>query len=263
MRWTAAVLIVLAAAAGGCARRIVAPGTPAWIQSDTAVALHGHALKLHLSTPVPPVTGPLLVYATGDAGWFRKDRELFDHVAGSGFPAVGFSSREYLRHLGSGVDVIGGGVLVSDYAAVIGAALRSLGLPSGTPAVLVGKSRGAGLAVAAASESSWFRRRLKGIIAIGLTREEEYVRSRFWRRPPQREVLDTYAALTAIRRLPVSVIQSTRDEYVTAGEARVLMGGDTAERHLRPVDSQDHNFGGARDAMYDTMRRELRWIVDR
>ncbi len=225
--------------------------------------LHGHALKLHLSFPIPPKTEPLLVYATGDVGWFWKDREVFDHIAAFGYPAVGFSSREYLRHLGPRRDVIRSGAVAGDYAAVIRAAEDALGLPPGTRAVLVGKSRGAGLAIAAASASPSLRQRLDGIIALGLTREEEYVRSRFWHRSKRGEMLDTYAALASMRTVPVAVIQSTRDDYVTASEVRELVGADTARRHVRAVVSRDHNFDGARDVMYDTVQLELQWILDR
>lgn len=263
MGWKAAAVLVVAAAVSGCARPPVAPGTPGWVHSEASVPLHGHALRLHLSNPIPPCPGPLLVYATGDAGWFLKDREIFEHVAAFGYPAVGFSSREYLRHLGPGIDVIRSGAVAIDYTAVIRTAQQALGLAPDTPAVLVGKSRGAGLAIAAASESASLRQRLKGIIAVGLTREEEYVRSRFWRRAHGGGMLDTYAALASIRELPVAVIQSTHDGYVPAAEVRELVGSDSEERHVRAVDSRDHNFGGARELMYEAMRHELQWIVRR
>jgi dienelactone hydrolase len=259
-RWAA--ILPLAAALSACATHVPRPGSPGWIQSETSVLLHGHALKLHLSNPIAPADGPLLVYATGDAGWFWKDRELFDRITAFGYPAVGFSSREYLRNLGRGIDVIRSGAVAADYAAVIQTALQALGLWPGTRVVLVGKSRGAGLAIAAATETS-MRGRLQGVVAVGLTREEEYVHSRFWRRSQKTEMLDTYAALADLPRLPVAVIQSTHDDYVPAAQARELMGGDTADRHLKSVESRDHNFGGARDILYETVQRELQWIVDR
>ena len=254
--------LLLAAAAAGCAPPRPRPGAPGRIRSEASVALHGHSLKLHLSTPVPPREGPLLLYATGDAGWFWKDRELFDRIVELGYPAAGFSSREYLRHLGHGVDIVRSGTVARDYDAVIRAAEQALGLPAGTPAVLVGKSRGAGLAIAAATVP-WVRGRLQGLIAVGLTREEEYVRSRFWRRSKEADMLDTYAALRDLGQLPVAVIQSTHDDYVPAMRARELIGADTADRHLRSIESRDHNFGGARDALYVELQRELQWIVKR
>lgn len=164
-----AAILTFAVGLSACASSAPRPGAPGWIRSETSVLLHGHALTLHLSTPLPPAGGPLLVYATGDVGWFWKDRELFDRVAAFGYPAVGFSSREYLLHLGRGTDVIRSGVLAADYSAMIRAARQALGLTPGTRIVLVGKSRGAGLAIAAAGEPS-LRRRLQGVIAVGLTR---------------------------------------------------------------------------------------------
>jgi pimeloyl-ACP methyl ester carboxylesterase len=220
---------------------------PGWVESETSVVLHDHSLTLHLSSPLPARPGPLLVYTTGDAGWFWKDRELFDHIVTFGYPAVGFSSRDYLRHLGRGVDVLRSGAVAHDYSEVIRTAKQALGVPPDTRVVLVGKSRG----------------QLQGMIAVGLTREEEYVRSRLWRRPKTGDMLDTYAALKDLRDLPVAVIQSTHDDYVPAAEARDLLGSDTDDRQLRSIESSDHNFGGARDVLYEEMQRELRWILDR
>ena len=236
----------------------VPPGSPPLVTSETSVTLHGHSLRLHLSKPATGEPGPaLLVYATGDAGWWGKDREIFTHLATWGYPAVGFSAREYVHHLGNArvhpADVAG------DYTAIIGAALSGLGLPSSVRPVLVGKSRGAGLSVAAAVDPP-FNATMAGVLAVGLTREEEYVHGRP-HQPPERAMLQTYARLDDIGSVPVAVIQSTNDQYIPASEARQLFGPDTNSRELVPVISRDHNFGGAVDRLYQEMERSI--AVDR
>lgn len=243
---------------------VVLPGARP-VMSEAAVPLHGHALKLHLSAPPREQAGDaavpvLLVYTTGDAGWWGKDRDIFTHLKAWGYPVVGFSAREYVHHLGTGA--VSPQQIAEDFAAVVRTAESVLGLPSSTRAVLVGKSRGAGLSVAAAGRFS-MSPGLAGVLAVGLTREEEYVYRGFHRRSRPPVMLQTYGYLPRLGRLPVAVIQSTRDNYVPAEEARRLFGPDTSSRELVPIDSRNHNFDGALDRLYDEMERSIQWIVQR
>lgn len=251
--------LVVAVAPVACAYHLP-PGSTPLVTSETSVMLHGHQLRLHLSKPATGVPGPaLLVYATGDAGWWGKDREIFTHLTTWGYPAVGFSAREYVHHLGS--DQVHPADLAADYTAIIAAAMSGLGLRPDVRPVLVGKSRGAGLSVAAAIDPP-FNATMAGVLAVGLTREEEYVHGKP-HEPPELGMLQTYARLDDIGRVPVAVIQSTNDQYIPAGEARQLFGPDTTSRELVPVMSRDHNFGGAVDRLYQEMERSIAWIVRR
>ena len=149
--------------------------------------------------------------------------------------------------------------MASDYLAIITTAVAALRMPPATRAVLVGKSRGAGLAVGAAIDSQ-LNATLAGVLAIGLTREEEYVHGS---RSQELVMLQTYARVEDLGQLPVAVIQSSNDEYVPAAEARQLLGPDTAWRVLVPIESRDHNFDGATDVLYREMKRSLQWILHR
>jgi fermentation-respiration switch protein FrsA (DUF1100 family) len=246
---------------GLCACATMAPGAgPRPLTSVTAVRLHDHALTLHLSAPATAARGILLVYATGDAGWWGKDRDLYNHLRTWGYPAVGFSAREYVHHLGK--ETLRPQEVALDYDAIIRAAESSLHLPPSTRAVLVGKSRGAGLAVAAAGPNA-LKARLAGVLAVGLTAEEEYVRRRPRRLPRQVVMLETYSYLQRVGAVPVAVIQSTRDNYIPADQARRLFGPDTPLRALVAIDAEDHNFGGAVARLYAEMEHSLRWLIER
>lgn len=74
-------------------------------------------------------------------------------------------------------------------------------------------------------------------------------------------MLQTYGALPELGAIPVAVIQSTRDDYVPAAEARRLFGPDTPSRELVPITAADHNFAGALAELYAQMERSLEWIV--
>lgn len=229
------------------------------VLSTASVRLHNHVLPLYLSAGTTG-HGPLVVYATGDGGWFGKDKEIFNTLVPWGYPVVGFSARDYVHHL-DGKRALEPEELADDYAAIIAAADLALGLPADTRVVLVGKSRGAGLQTVAAGPPR-LRPQLLGLLAIGLTHEEEFARVRS---PPgdpagPLAMAQLYDLLPHLAAVPIAVIQSTRDQYVPAAAARALFGPDTTTRRLIPIDASDHDFGGARARMYDELRRNLDWL---
>jgi Bacterial virulence protein (VirJ) len=209
---------------------------------------------------------PLLLYATGDGGWRSADRGLFQHLARWGYPVAGFSARHYLEHLG--FEATTRAHVAEDYGHLIAFAKYALELPGDTPTVLVGFSRGSGLAVVAAGQPE-LQPLLSGVLAVALTDEEEYVREHGTRAgrdrrdvsAPERAALRPYDQLTRLDRLPVAVIQSTQDGYLPAAQARQLFGPDDERRRFHAIRAGNHTFAGARDALYEQARVALEWIV--
>ena len=229
--------------------------------------LGGERIEVHLVRGAGArARGPLLLFATGDGGWRSADRGLFHHLALWGYPVAGFSARHYLEHLR--FEATTPAHVAEDYGQLIAFAQRELELPGDTATVLVGFSRGAGLAVAAAGQPT-LQPRLGGVLAIALTDEEEYVRSYRTRtgRDPRdlgaRELLALrpYDVLKAVGRLPLAVIQSSRDGYLPATRARELFGPDDERRRFHAIAARSHTFAGARDALYEQARVALQWIV--
>jgi fermentation-respiration switch protein FrsA (DUF1100 family) len=213
-----------------------------------------------------PSRRPLLLYATGDGGWRSADRGLFQHLALWGYSVAGFSARHYLQHLR--FEATSPAHVAQDYGDLITFAKKALELPSDTPTVLVGFSRGSGLAVVAAGQSE-LQPLLCGVLVVALTEEEEYVRDdkkRAGRDPAnlsdrQLVMLRPYDVLASLDRLPLAVIQSTEDNYLPAARARELFGPDGDRRRFYPIRAGSHTFAGARDAMYEQARVALEWIV--
>lgn len=262
------VVTAMALTAGACAHRPALRPSTAPVQFDRSLDFYGHALHVHLARPAHLRPGtPLLLYATGDGGWRGGDKEVFRRMIKWGYPVAGFSAPEYLNHLGFVSGTTTPSRLAEDYQRLIDFARTSLNLPVSARTVLVGVSRGAGLAVVAAGRPE-VHSELAGVLAVALTKEEEYVRHYRIRRGkspsdmPKQElvVFETYTYLDRLTTLPLAVVQSTNDDYLPAAAARDLFGPDTETRRLLAIDARDHKFNGAREALYERMASALAWI---
>jgi Bacterial virulence protein (VirJ) len=260
----ASVALALVASAG-CVHRVplLIPGAPVRFEID--LPFDNHVLELHLSRPCTiDAAHPLVLFATGDGGWRGKDKDAFEHLTEWGYPVAGFSAPSYLTHITRHTHATTPADVARDYARIIGIAKERMGLAASTPTILLGVSRGSGLAVAAAGEPDLLPP-LAGVVAVALTREEEYVQRPKRRRnapraDPEMAVLDNYEYLPRLRTLPLSIIQSTHDDYLPAEEARRLLGPDSALRQLHPIVSRNHSFSDARTPLYAQMQASLSWV---
>ncbi len=233
-------------------------------------------LELHTSRPAGDDAGrPLVVFVTGDGGWHRKDLDTYKHLIRWGYPVAGFSAPDYLDRLAGGAASLRPDQLARDFQTIIDAARDDLGVRPATRVLLVGVSRGADLVVIAAAQRA-LRRQVSGVLAVALTREEEYVRRprrlfRFRRRAAAAPaaagdddddlvMVEPYRALRRIA-APVALIQSSNDGYVRAADARVLFGPDDAVRQFHAIESRDHSFSDRRGELFREMQASLAWLA--
>jgi hypothetical protein len=252
----------------GCAHRPAVRSPQKPVELQRTMTLYDHPLDLHLARPAQLQPGtPLLLYATGDGGWRGKDVETYRRMIRWGYPVAGFSAPSYLQHLGYVSGTTTPGRLARDYQRLSEFAKQTLNLPTTTRTILVGVSRGAGLAVIAAGRPE-LNVELAGVMAVALTKEEEYVRHyrvKRGRSPsdmPTRELVEfqTYEYLDRLQSLPLVVIQSTGDAYLPADAARDLFGADTALRRFFAIRSRDHSFTDAREELFERMASSLAWM---
>jgi hypothetical protein len=214
--------------------------------------------------PAPPAR--LVVYATGDGGWFGAASDMFRSIAREGYATVGFSSRAFLRIERPRNAPLNARRLADDYAVILARARQALGVAAGPTAILTGWSRGAAFSAIAASEPA-LDGQLLGVIAIGLDRGEDLTVD-----GPQDETdegsasdpgrhwpLEPYARLKDIGTLRCAVIQSTHDNYLPAARARVLFGPDSPTRRFYSVEASNHRFSGGEDAFVAALASALSW----
>src|SRR4030095_5803547 len=88
----------------------------------------------------------LVLYASGDGGWFGAAVDMFHVIGDAGFYAVGLSSRTLLPQPPGGQPLAIADIS-EDYQAILVQASEVLHLPPQRRAILTGWSRGASLAV--------------------------------------------------------------------------------------------------------------------
>lgn len=268
--WTTAITLSLLALSGcSLVLRTRTETTPAAREFTTTVLLHGKPLELHLTVPRTPAADHVVVlYASGDGGWFGTAVDMFRQIGEAGYFAVGFSSRAFLkieRPRGALVTAV---QLAAEYELILAQAHNALGVDATSPAVLTGWSRGAAFSVLVASERT-AQDHILGVIAIGLAEGEDLAidgaedetddgtalpDARRW-------PFDTYARIARLDSLPCAVIQATHDNYLPALRARQLFGPDTLLRRLYSVDARNHRFSGGRAAFDAAFLDAIRWVV--
>ncbi len=232
------------------------------------VWLHGKSLDLHLGIPhTGRQKNVLVLYGSGDGGWFGAAVDMFKDIAQMGYPVVGFSTKSYLKLLGYNPEPVSVEELTTDYEQIMQQAQRDLALPAETQTILTGWSRGAAFAVLVASEKA-VQRQLAGVVVIRLPDKEELnIRIRGkkilvanYAVTRQHVVFDTHERIPRVAPLPLSLIQSTGDDFLPAVEARPLFGGESDNKKFFAVQARNHRFSGGRQEFVRSLKESLVWV---
>jgi len=261
-----ALALLLAPGLTGCVRHLFSePGL--FDVRREMVQLPDSTLKVTYVTPLAPQPPPFLIlFVSGDAGWQGASKPVFKHMAKRGYYIAAYNSRQALKitkQSGKKLTLVEGTV---DLTSIIDQARRALGLPDKTPTILTGVSRGASMVVFGAANKK-MQPVLAGAVAVALTREADYLGA-----PgpsvhlpgietDEKGQIQLYPAIDRVGSLPIAVIQSTGDKYVTAAEARRLFGPDTPTRRLYSVEASNHGFRGGRDELMRDLDAALAWIA--
>jgi hypothetical protein len=258
---------LLCASAGGCASNVppATEGSPAPRVTSGRVTLHGRPLELHLAAPVRADASRVLVlYASGDGGWFGAAVDMFRTIAGAGYYTAGFSSRAFLRLERPKGSLVSAEQLAEEYERIIGDAHSLLSLAPDVPTIVTGWSRGASFAVLVASEPL-LKPHLAGVVAIGLAEGEDLAVSDDdddeggANGAPQVWPFEPYKRIPEIDPLPCAVIQASGDNFLPAARAKTLFGPETPLRRFYTVEASNHRFSGGRTAFASDLLDALRW----
>ena len=205
------------------------------------------SVSVWVARPLGEASRPLVLHLTGDSGRHGLDLQLFTAVTRWGYPVAVLSSPAWVDTLADGVATRE--CLARDLDVVARAAARATGVPEEERVVLLGQSRGAGLAVEAAADAA-LRERLRGVVALGLC--------------PRRSGCGGATAsggpIATGRSSPACRSRSSsprRDRYMSAADARKAFGPDTDLHVLHPIEANSHTFVGGREALLEQLRTSL------
>ena len=246
---------------------LLAAGNQPYEERKEEVKFVRGSIGLWCAKPANPRSPTFLViFASGDGGMHGVSKAIYKHIAEQGHYVAAYSSREALKPVKSSERFMTFPEAAEAITTLVREARRLLNLPDSTPTIVSGNSRGASMVVFAAGEPS-LKPHICGGVAIALTRESDYITPPG---PAERDAgikLDEkggvllYPALDRLGSIPIAVIQSTNDSYVTSAESRQLMGPDTPTRRLYEVQASNHSFGGGQDQLLRDLDEALNWIA--
>jgi alpha/beta superfamily hydrolase len=233
----------------------------------TDLTVRGKTLTLMIYRPnAPPskVKGTVIM-GSGDVGWVGLAASMAAFLSGEGYVVVGVNVRQYLSSFTSRGSHLTPSGVPDDYAR-IAAYLRTRDLLK-APVVVSGVSEGAALAVLAASSEAnhaW----ITGVITMGLPSSAELAwrwsdfTTWFTKKDASEPSFAPKDFIASVSPLPLCMIQSTKDEYVTEADYRELAAAARPPRKLVLINASNHRFT---DRMQD-LRREflaaLAWIPE-
>lgn len=250
----------------GCADRLAI--RPDVYQADKVrIQRQNYTLNPVLVKPISPGARPvLIIFASGDSGLKGLSKTIVQHLANGGYYVGAFSSREVLGEIKGSRELVPYAEAIDHVAWITSEVKAKLGLTPDTRMIFTGLSRGANIAVLAATSKA-LKDRIAGAVTISLTREFDYVSvsSAAFVPPDQldeKQRPETAAVIDRIGTIPLAIVESTHDRYVPSTEWRKLLGPDTPTRRLYEVNSKSHSFAGGQLEMLRDLDDALNWIVN-
>jgi len=246
------------AVALGAAR---APASREAAQGRQPVVIRGHEQTLYLYGS--PDGYPVLV-SSGDGGWIHLAPHAAEVLAAHGFFVAGFDVKAYLTSFTSGRTTLQPGDEPRDYKVLVDAIVRG----AKRKPILLGVSEGAGLSVLAATDAGT-RADLGGVIALGLPDLNELG----WRwkdaviyvthRVPNEPTFSVASLIGRVAPLPLAMIHSTHDEFVSVADAQRLFAQAREPKRLWLIEASDHRFSDKLGDLDRALLEAVAWLKDR
>jgi dienelactone hydrolase len=239
--------------------------------STESLSLRGQTITLTIYTPPPAVSGGAqraprgtIFMSSGDVGWVGLAVSMAEELSARGYNVVGINTRQYLSKFTSGRQHLQAADVPADYRAIADRLKEKQLLVR--PIIMSGVSEGAGLAVLAAAEAKnheW----IDGVITMGLPATAELawrwtdVGSWITKRDADEPSFTVTDFLPAISPVPLCMIQSKKDEYVTPADHERFRTVAKDPKQQILIDASNHRFTDRRPELSAAYQSGLDWIA--
>ena len=227
-------------------------------QTTQELSIRAHRQLLHLYGS--PTAVPVIV-SSGDGGWIHLGPHVAEMLSDRGCFVVGVDVKAYLTAFTAGPDALRTSDVPRDFETLAAFASRT----TGRKPILIGVSEGAGLSVLAAADAN-AKRSVAGVIGLGLTETNELG----WRwtdsltylthRVPNEPTFSAAAIVSRVAPLPLALVQSTHDEFVSAEQTRRIFADADAPKRLWMVESANHRFSDNLPTLDAKLIEAIEWI---
>jgi alpha-beta hydrolase superfamily lysophospholipase len=228
-------------------------------------AVRGKRLTVTIYRPAGPPKGTI-VMGSGDVGWVGLAASLAEELSAAGYVVAGVNTREYLSSFTEGTQHLAVRDVPADFHELIDLLRRAQLLHR--PVVLSGVSEGAALAVLAASDPK-NHAVVEGVITMGLPPTAELawrwtdIGSWITKRDANEPSFAPETVIAAVAPVPLVMIQSKKDEYVTEADYRRFLATARDPKELVLIDASNHRFTDRRAELSAAYRDALAWIAMR
>jgi type IV secretory pathway VirJ component len=226
--------------------------------------LRGRDLTLTIYRPPAASRGTILM-GSGDVGWVGLGASMADSLAAQGYLVIGINVRQYLAAFTDREKHLSVRDVPEDYRDLV-QLLKGAGLFV-RPVIVSGVSEGAAIAVLAAADAKnhdW----IDGVIAMGLPPTAElawrWADAAAWitKHEPAEPSFTATDFLPGISPVPLVMIQSTKDDYVSEQDYRRYEAVARAPRKLVLINASNHRFTDKRDELHAAYSDALAWVQE-
>jgi alpha-beta hydrolase superfamily lysophospholipase len=212
--------------------------------------------------PAAPVRGTIII-GSGDAGWVGLAVRLSEFLAQQGYVVIGFNVREYLSTFTAGSQHVEVADARADYRAM-SELLGRQGLLQ-HPVLLSGVSEGAALAVVAAGDPK-NRPWVDGVVAVGVPATAELawrwidLAALMMKRDADEPSFAPADYVSAVSPIPLAMIQSSTDEYISDADRSRLIGAAKAPKKMIMIPAANHRFTDKLPELRSEMLSAIAWV---
>jgi pimeloyl-ACP methyl ester carboxylesterase len=227
--------------------------------------LRGKTLTISVYRPARAESHGTIFMGSGDVGWVGLAVDLSEYLSDKGYTVVGINVRQYLGAFTSGKVTLKTDEPPADYEALFHF-LKARKLIT-EPVFVAGVSEGAALAVlagASARNRAW----LNGVMTMGLppTAELGWRWSDFtsWitKKDSSEPMFAPREFVPAIAPLPLCMIQSTTDEYVSESDYRMFERVAREPKKLVLIKASNHRFTDRRAELQTEVMNGIAWMIE-
>ena len=201
-----------------------------------------------------------ILFAPGDGGWRGFAITIAKELAKAGYDVYGIDTRRYLESF-TGPVVLSTADIASDFNQMA----RWIQKRGQERVLFVGWSEGAGFGLATAGDPA-NQTVFDGLLAIGTP--EDNILAWHWtdigasitKRLPHEPTFKSADFMAKVSPLPLLLIASTSNEYVTPEATRALFSAARPPKRLVMIHARDHKYSGNTDGFFSALREGVNWI---